>query len=80
MKSFSNFIAVAALIIALIFGALSLRTNNSLEKIDRRLDSIQSELTYLKSPEFMDRRLDEALDRTLLALRQDQVQRLAKSQ
>lgn len=80
MKSFSNLVAIAALIVALAFGAMSLKTGSALDRIDRRLDSIQSELTYLKSPEFMDRRLDEALDRTLLALRQDQVQRLAKSQ
>lgn len=80
MKFITPTLAALALVISLTFAYLSLQTVDRLERIDRRLDSVQAELTIIKSPEWQSRQLDETLDRMLAAMRAEQMQRLAKAQ
>lgn len=80
MKFVTPTLAALALVISLAFAYLSLQTVDRLERIDRRLDSVQAELTVIKSPDWQSRQLDKALDQMLIVMRADQVARLAKSQ
>lgn len=80
MNFVTTALAALALAISITLAFVSVGTISRLEQIDQRLDGIQSELTTIQSPSFMDKRLDQALDRAMFAMRQDQLQRMAKSQ
>lgn len=80
MKLLYNAMAAIAIILSLAFGAITVQTNRHLERIDDRLDGITRDIGVLKSPDYLDHRLDDALDRVLAAMRAEQMQRLAKAQ
>ncbi len=80
MKFITPTLATLAFVLCLMLAYLSFQTMDRLERIDRRLDSVQAELTIIKSPEWQSRQLDETLDRMLAAMRAEQMQRLAKAQ
>lgn len=80
MNFVTTALATLAFVLCLMLAYLSFQTMDRLERIDRRLDSVQAELTIIKSPEWQSRQLDETLDRMLAAMRAEQMQRLAKAQ
>ncbi|WP_426944091.1 hypothetical protein ACP4J5_17365 [Pseudomonas oryzihabitans] len=80
MKFITPTLATLAFVLCLMLAYLSFQTMDRLERIDRRLDSVQAELVVIKSPDWQSRQLDGTLDRMLSAMRAEQMQRLAKAQ
>lgn len=80
MKFITPTLATLAFVLCLMLAYLSFQTMDRLERIDRRLDSVQAELVVIKSPDWQSRQLDGTLDRMLAAMRAEQMQRLAKAQ
>lgn len=75
-----NIIATLALVLTLLMGFVGWSAIDRLERIDHRLDNIQSELTMIQSPTYQDRVFQERMSRLLDLVRERQELALAHSE
>jgi hypothetical protein len=80
MKFIPHALAALALAVSLALAFVSWSTVDRLERIDRRLDGITTELTTIKSPEYQQTQFNERLSRVLDEVRRRQEIALAHTQ
>jgi len=80
MKFIPHALAALALAISLAMAFVSWSTVDRLERIDRRLDSITSELSTIQSPAYQQQQFNERLSRVLDEVRKRQEIALAHSE